>query len=103
MVSDKQREFNRYMDDYIKRLPKKRRLSSGSVFFHKKRVEEKPEVLEEKELEKADKGVAKRGFFSRLYEWIFGSKATVITEEGFDEEVEQRGKKPEIKGKKRIS
>lgn len=88
MVSGKQREFNKYMDGYLKRLPKHRFVSSQKVFFGKKKQE--PEILEEHELERADEGIGKRSFLSKVYDFFFSSEAKVITEEELDsvEEIE---------------
>ncbi len=103
MVSEKQKEFNKYIHSYLKKLPKDRYKRSGSDFVPKKKPMEEAEVLEEKELERADKDVAKRGVFSRVYDWVFGSRAKVVTEEDFGDEVEHIEEKPDIKEKKRRS
>ena len=105
MVSDRQKEFNRHLHGYLKKLPKDRH-KRPKKRLHRKKPKEEAVVLEEKELERADEEVAKRSLFSRFYDWVFGSKAEVVTEEDFGKEVElieRKAEVPEIREKKRWS
>ena len=102
MVSDRQKEFNKHLHGYLKKLPKDRH-KRPKKRLHRKKVEEEVVALEERELEMAEEKVAKQGFFSRLYNWVFGSEAKVVSEEDFGENVVHIKKKPEITEKKRRS
>lgn len=94
MVSDRQREFNKNLHSYLKKLPKDRHKSSRKGFLRERKAKEKIDILEEKELENADREVAKQGFFSRLRDWVFGSQANVISEEDFEEGAEKLEEEP---------
>ena len=100
MVSDKQREFNKYLHNYLRKLPKDRHKRSGKGLVPKKEPKEETESLEEKELERADKEVAKRSVFSGVYDWVFGSRAKVVTEEDFEESDEQLEERPKEREKR---
>lgn len=95
MVSGRQKEFNKHMDDYIKGLSKKGRISSQRIFFPKRSAKPKPEVLEEEELIIADEHIGKGSIFSRIYDVFFGKEVTVVLDEEFeDEDIEEPEEEP---------
>ena len=81
MPSAKQKQFNTFMDSYIK---KKRKAQAPKFQLPKFQLKAKEEIIEMHELEEADEQLTKKGLLTRIYDTIFGTKA-VIQEEDFEE------------------
>ncbi|MBW2970607.1 hypothetical protein KY320_00440 [Candidatus Woesearchaeota archaeon] len=86
MVSAKQKDFNKFMDDYIKKRPKekKQRRKSKPVKAKKKQLPEEQltefEQLSEQELEVTEVQSSHKGLFTRLSAIFFGTKPYIETE-----------------------
>ncbi|MBS1266973.1 MAG: hypothetical protein MAG795_00943 [Candidatus Woesearchaeota archaeon] len=80
--------LNKELDDYLSKRAKQK-------YFKPRRKKRKKDVedLEEIELEKADRTISKKGFWTRLNNTLFGTKATV---EETPAQIDH--KKPEKKG-----
>lgn len=81
----RQKEFNKHMDDYLRKVTKRPILKLRSPIFLKKKPKPVPiEALEKVELEKADMEIGKKSVLANIFDRLFGSRAKVVSPEDFD-------------------
>jgi hypothetical protein len=86
MVSGRQKEFNVFIGSYIherRRAHKEPFSLAGTA--HRVQRKKDAELLEEKELMDADEAVARKGFFERVFDALFGHEVVVEEDEPEDE------------------
>ena len=85
----RQKEFNKHMDDYLKKVTKRPVKKPKKPLFKKKQPENVPiESLEKAELEKADEEIGKKSIFASIFDKIFGAKVKVVDFDDFESEPE---------------
>ena len=90
MASPQQKEFNRFMDNYINGMPRTKIPLKERLRFSKKKPEmDKAELIEDQELVTVEEVVNQGGVFARIFDALFGSKAEVEPEDFSDEEIEE--------------